>query len=55
MVNAGADPEVFLRGFDLIKLPYFLYMYSEGKAWANSVDSDQMSQNAASDQDLHSL
>ena len=30
-------------------------MVGAGQAWANSVDSDQMSQNAASDQSLHNL
>ena len=29
--------------------------YWDGQAWANSVDPDQMLQNAASDQGLHCL
>ena len=41
------------EGLDLIKLPYFLYVF--GKTDHSSVDPDQTPQNAVSDQDLHHL
>ena len=37
-----------------INIPYLFYI-SERKAWANSIDPDQMPQNAVSDWDLHNL
>ena len=40
-------------GFDLIKLPYLLYVFEQTSA--NSIDPNQTPQNAASDQDLHCL
>ena len=54
-INAvtAADPGWFLRGFDLIILPYFTYW--NWQVWANSVDPDQTPQCAASDQGLHWL
>ena len=30
-------------------------MYSDGQAWANSIDPDEMSQNVVSHQGLHCL
>ena len=42
------------EGCDLLQLPYYS-TYSGRQAWANSVDLDQMPQNAASDQGLHCL
>ena len=45
---------VLILNPDLFPL-YNIYPYWDRQAWANSVDPDQMLQNAASDLDLHYL
>ena len=41
--------------FTSVLLTVFIHKSSDGQVWANSVDPDQMSQNAASDLGLYSL
>ena len=40
----SAKPGWFLKGFALTEFPYLLY--SDRQVWVNSVDPDQMPQNA---------